>query len=155
MNKNIISKTTRVSSIVLSIFVVLNGFATLTSGFLLLLIVSLGETGILPDMPPDVIASIQNKNHELFLLGLLFTTYLILCILSLVLWVRGKRTWGFVLITLVLIHSIGLNQLFSYYFMPIHPVFLFLSVIILDLPVVVIIFYDLFRQKNFFSRKGV
>ncbi len=103
VNNQNASKPTRLTSIFVSIFMVVDGFSALAFGLLCFVVTALGG----PPAPGD------NSRIELgivflgIIVPLLCFGYLVMCFISLVYWLKGKRVCQYCVQGLGLIHLVG------------------------------------------------
>lgn len=106
-NQNTI-KPTKLASFFVSIILVFDGFSSLAFGLFYFVIAGLSD-------PVDFNAEVKNaivRQGEI--VALLTLVYLVLCVISIIFWQKGKRNWNYIILGLGLIHMVGSSYLFTF-----------------------------------------
>jgi hypothetical protein len=137
-------KPTALSSIIVSSIVVLDILSTLLVGFILYALIEMSDPVV--DISFDLEAFYKQKDHDQLTLGLIIFTFIIVFVIALILWIKGKCFWDFIISGLTLMHLVGINYLVAsiYGFQLI----IFIPSLILDFAILAVIFLDRKHSKS-------
>jgi hypothetical protein len=129
---------------IVSIIIILNILATFFIGFVAFYYIGVGDP---TSNTVDIGAFIKQKHMELVITKALTMFFIIGFIVSMIIWLKGKRYWNFILSGLALLHILVLIYCIAVIWLP--TFFHFISA--LDLAIVVIIFLN--RRSQYSSIK--
>ena len=155
MNRQDTSKPNKTASILVSIIMVVDGISVMVLGILYAFGTAIGEPRGFSIKALDAKAAAE---HQSVIVMWLCIAYLLICLISLRFWQRGKRIWMYVILGLGLMHV----MYFSYIFSPFFPfslfygidffAFLFYGSILLNLIISIIILFGRNKDREMVSK---
>ena len=147
MKKQNRSEPTELSLIIVSSLVTLNVLGTLFVGVLLYITIEISDPIFSESFSLE--AYYRQNDIDQLTIGVLILTFIIVFIISLILWIKGKCFWDFILSGLALLHLVGFNCM--YYLIvrvdDFQPLILIPS-LVLDLAILVVVFLDRKHSKT-------